>query len=168
MTITSVNIVNVLKTEDPNGRRHIIDEYIDSVSGRIRREYYLTSLNTTQAQIDAIRIGRVVDITDNLILADIAEALYGDDPNYVWQNATNTNISDKARADYLNEPLGSLQRVKLAKRILEWIANDRFGATTDTIIRNKFGITVANWNTLKTKMQALVDSQATIDTTVGE
>ncbi len=165
MSISSIYLLNVPVSEDANGERLVVEEHTDSISGRVRVFYYVASSGTTQAQIDQILADRNTDLTSNLVLTDTAEALYGNDPNYVWQNATNDNIADAARADYRDVPQGSNKRARLANRLLEWISIGRF---TDNQIRNKFGLSNPQWTTLKGKMQGLVDAQSVVDTTAGE
>lgn len=165
MTITSAFILNTPVTENVNGKKLIVEQHTDSVSGRVVVSYYVASESTTQAQIDQIMADRNADLTASLVDNDINEALYGSDPNFTWQNATNDDISDAARAGYRDVPVKDIKREKIARRILEWISIGRF---TDLQIRNKFGLDATSWTTLKAKMQSLVDSQDIIDTTVGE
>lgn len=62
--------------------------------------------------------------------------------------------------------IGERERlVRLAKFIISRIQT---GDLTEAQVRNAFGLNQSQWNTLKTKMQALVDADATIQGAVGE
>jgi len=83
--------------------------------------------------------------------------------NYVLRNITLSELSAFVRELYRNASRETLARV--AARILEWLANGRF---TDTQMRNAFNLTVQQWNTLKTKMQTLVDNYNAVQIATGE
>ena len=55
--------------------------------------------------------------------------------------------------------------VPYARWILNRIADGDF---TDTQVQTVFGLTVAQWTTLKAKMQTLIDARDTLDVAVGE
>jgi len=55
--------------------------------------------------------------------------------------------------------------VKIAKFI---IARIQIGDITDAQCRNAFGLNTTQWNTLKTKMQALITASNTVESAVGE
>lgn len=83
--------------------------------------------------------------------------------NYALKHSTNTELAAFVRALYKESNKETLARI--AKRILEWISNGRF---TETQVRNVFELTVTQWNTLKAKMQVLVDSFNVIEAAEGE
>ena len=59
-------------------------------------------------------------------------------------------------------------RDRLAK-LATWLLNRiAAGDVTDTQARNAFGLTVTQWNTLKTKMQNLVNNYNAVQSAAGE
>ena len=59
-------------------------------------------------------------------------------------------------------------RERLAK-LATWLLNRiAAGDVTDTQARNAFGLTVTQWNTLKTKMQTLVNNYNAVQSAAGE
>ena len=59
-------------------------------------------------------------------------------------------------------------RDRLAK-LATWLLNRiAAGDVTDTQVRNAFGLTVTQWNTLKTKMQNLVNNYNAVQSAAGE
>ena len=59
-------------------------------------------------------------------------------------------------------------RDRLAK-LANWLLNRiAAGDVTDTQARNAFGLTVTQWNTLKTKMQTLVNNYNAVQSATGE
>ena len=60
------------------------------------------------------------------------------------------------------------KRERLAKLAI-WLLNRiTAGDVTDTQVRNEFNLTINQWNTLKTKMQTLVDNYNSVQSAAGE
>lgn len=78
-----------------------------------------------------------------------------------WQ--TGAQLLVRIRATYKQLTRADLAR--LAKWILARILD---GTVTDLQLQNAWGLTAAQWVTLKAKMQALADQQTAIDAAVGE
>lgn len=55
--------------------------------------------------------------------------------------------------------------VKIAKFIIAKISS---GDITDAQCRNAFGVNSTKWNTLKTKMQNLIDASNILESAIGE
>ena len=55
--------------------------------------------------------------------------------------------------------------IQLARFVISRI---QAGDLTDTQVRNAFGLTVTQWNNLKTKMQSWITAQNTVQSAVGE
>ena len=83
--------------------------------------------------------------------------------DYTLKYATALELASYVRQLYKDNEKTTL--VLVAIRILEWISNGRF---TDTQVQNVFGLSAAQWTTLKTKMQNFVDSYTIIDGAIGE
>ena len=62
--------------------------------------------------------------------------------------------------------IGERERLVAIAKFL--ISRVQTGDLTELQIRNAFGMTQAEWNTLKAKMQSLIDADAVIQGAVGE
>lgn len=81
----------------------------------------------------------------------------------VLKHQTKEQFIQRFRQAYQN---GNRERLaKLANWLLNRIAD---GDVTDTQARNAFNLTVTQWNTLKTKMQNLVNNYNAVQSAAGE
>jgi hypothetical protein len=81
----------------------------------------------------------------------------------VLHHMTLGELAARLREDYRN--LSGEQLCKIARFIVRHI---QAGDFTETQVRNAFGLTVNQWNALKTKMQALTDAYDTVQAATGE
>ena len=81
----------------------------------------------------------------------------------VLKHQTSQDFLNRLRLAYRDgEPERVIQIAKVIRRRLTT------GDLTDTQLRAIFGLTVPQWNTLKTKMQTLVNADAAVRSAVGE
>lgn len=141
------------------GRTPCTEMHISN-TGEIFHIEYLADIGVDYV---AVMSGRVAFIDANLKTNELSDAVFVGAWNYVLSHTTNAELSAYVRSLYKTSSREML--AQLAKRILEWITNGRF---TDTQIRNAFGLTAAQWTTLKTKMQTLVNNYNSVQVAMGE
>lgn len=154
-----INSTYIAETAAPDGSRRVIEVHTDDKGGTWRIDY----LADAGMDYATVATTRVAQLNTQLKETELRTAIFDGAWNYVLSNVTANELAAYVRELYKNESKEQLARV--AKRILEWITNGRF---TDTQIRTVFGLTAAQWTTLKTKMQTLVSNYDALNTAAGE
>jgi len=142
-----------------DGRRYCIERHTDHL-GIVHVVEYLAE---AAANHTTIMNTRALRIAEELKEEELKYAVFDAPWDYVLQWTTNNELAVWVREKYKQDKNGTLALI--ASRILEWIANGRF---TDTQVRNAFGLSAAQWTTLKAKMQTLVDNNLVVQSAVGE
>jgi hypothetical protein len=143
-----------------DGRRYVIERHTDHV-GVVHVAEYLADAAQTAEQRDAILAARAMQIDAQLKADEVAACLANDRLTTVY--ITKADLAAFVRELYRNG--AGEQIVRIARWIRRRIAAGDF---TETQVRNAFGLTVTQWNTLKAKLQAMDDALATVETAVGE
>lgn len=156
MAITSSTIISTSRQVD--GRLRVDERHI-AVSEAYLVSYLCEAGTDTQANLSA----NAQRINDAMKISELEGMITDLAWDYVQVETTGAELIAYVRAAYRERSREEL--VPVASRILEWITNGRF---TDTQVRNAFGLTSAQWTTLKNKMAALVSANTTIITAEGE
>lgn len=102
-------------------------------------------------------------LENNLRDSDIFKAIFTEPWDYTLVHATNNELAVRARALYKESIM--IQTALIGLRITEWIDNDRF---TVTQVRNAFGLSLAQWNTLRTKINGIIADYQGVQGAAGE
>jgi hypothetical protein len=157
MSIT--NSTYTLGNTQISGQTICVELHTDS-DGKVHRIEYLASIGTNYT---AVMVARAAMLEGRIKYAELHHAIFTGEWNYVLTQTTANELAAFVRALYRESDKDTLARV--AKRILEWITNGRF---TDAQIRTAFGLSAAQWTTLKSKMQILADARAAVEAATGE
>lgn len=142
-----------------DGRRRITEQYTDQF-GNLHMIAYLCP---AVFDVQSVMIVRTAILNIQLQTNELDKMITTYPWDYAQTETTVAELTAYVRAVYREGKREEL--VPVARRILEWITNGRF---TDTQVRNAFGLTLAQWTTLKNKMIALVSASTTIETATGE
>lgn len=147
-----------LEVAQIDGRRFCTERHTDNL-GVIHRVVYLSAVGTDN---NAVMLARV-SILNQALIDDDVQRLLNTDAAPVLRYATMTQLGNYAREQYR-----SSVGYELAK-IAKWIVNRiNEGTWTATQVRNFFGLTQTQWNTLKAKMDSLITALNQVDAAVGE
>ena len=145
-------------SEQANGVLLVVEWHTDTRGYKHPRIYYApagfdpsTVLAAHAALLDAI-----------LIEIDCFQAVYGSQWNFEWTYASNNDIAAFMVAEYRKSKAHIT--IALGRRIIEWITNNRF---TEAQVRGAFGLSLANWNTLKSQIQAWIADDDAVEAADG-
>lgn len=141
-----------------DGRRYVLETHTDNL-GVLHVVEYLAAVG---ADVDAILTARAVLIEADLEQIEVKQAL-DTDASPTLQYATMVQLGNYVRSHYRD--MSGLELARTARWIVNRI-ND--GTFTDTQVRNFFGLTLTQYNTLKTKWQTLKSEYDDIFASVGE
>ena len=154
MALTSSYVVEHAQSD---GRKWVREKHVDAFD----REHFRTYLSTDAMDRDAILAAHAAKLEESLKTREAQECI--DQDKLSLEYITKTELAALIREIYRN---GSKE---LLAKVARWILNRILdGDFTDLQVRTAFGLSAAQWTTLKTKMQTLVNSQAAVDAAVGE
>jgi len=157
MSITTSQIIS--QVIQPNGSINVHERHTDHTGKTYDIQY-----NAPQgSNITAIINARAVIIENKLKENDLYRAIFIEPWDYTLVHATNADLAPFVRTLY-KESIQD-QTAIIGMRLIEWVTNRRF---TETQIRNAFGLTLSRWNTLKAKIQVLIDDFNAIQGAKGE
>jgi len=139
-------------------RRYVLEVHSDA-QGEFTRLEYLAEQN---ADFNAIAAARNTDLLTQFANQELVDAIENDVMSVLRFQATAEFVQR------LREAFRTRNREILC-RLARWILNRiNAGDLTDTQVRNAFGLTNPQYNTLKTKMTALRDALTSVENAVGE
>jgi len=141
-----------------DGRRRVLEIFSDA-QGEVRRRTYL-GLDSDDR--NAIAQAKAISLLEAFADAEFYSAIYMDvAPSFRFQTAT--------------EFLGRLRQIyrdadpELVVKIARWVRNTIIaGDVTQTQLRNAFGLTQPQWDTLRTKMEGFASSLDSVEMAQGE
>jgi len=147
-----------LEAAQKDGRRFCTERHTDNL-GVVHFAVYLSAVG---ADNNAIMLARVSGIDQALVDGDVQRIL-DIDAAPVLRYVTAAQLGSYVREQYRQRAGTELARVA------KWIVNRiNEGTWTATQVRNFFGLTQTQWNTLKTKMDNLISALNQVDAAVGE
>lgn len=152
-----VSSVFVVGQPQVDGRCYVREVHVDN-AGLEHSFEYLAAVN---ADYNAIMLARVPLIDEQLKAAEVEACIASDRLTTVY--ITKSDLAARVRELYRNGEREALVRIArwIRRRIIA-------GDFTETQVRNAFGLTVAQWDTLKQKMLAMDDALATVENARGE
>ncbi len=146
-------------TRQADGRRRVEERHVDQAGAEHHVSYLCEAGFNAQTALSS----RISQLNESLKETELSGMITDYPWDYVQTESTVAELVAYVRAAYRDGKKDEL--VPIASRILEWITNGRFN---DTQVRNAFGLTAAQWTTLKNKMTALVNARVVIETAAGE
>jgi hypothetical protein len=141
-----------------DGRKYVLEVHSDA-QGELARLEYLAEEN---ADFNAIATARTANLIEQLAQQELEDAVLNDVmPALRFQTAS--EFVQRMREAFRNRGR------EVLCRLARWILNRiDAGDLTDLQVRNAFGLTNPEYNTLKTKMTVLRDALNSVDNAAGE
>jgi len=141
-----------------DGRKFVLEIFSDSI-GIVAINQYLASVGT---DYNARASLRMAELTDILADTELVKALQVD-ASPVLRFQTGMQFLSRLRELYKNS------KAEVVCRIATWITRRvQDGSVTQAQLRNAFGLTQAQWDALKLRMEALRDHLTAVDAAQGE
>ena len=156
MAIASSTIISERTQAD--GKVRTIELHVTDAGTEIFIEYD----RAPGADKNAILTAHAVKVWDQVVDHECSSFIQAD-ITPVFKDTNKNTLAAWFREAYRN--LEKDELVPYAKWILNRIAGGDF---TDAQVQTVFGLTVAQWTTLKAKMQTFIDARDTLDAAVGE
>ena len=156
MAIASSTIIS--ERTQINGKVRTIELHVTDAGTKVFIEYDRASGTDKNAVLTA----HAVKVWNQVINRECALFIQADIPP-IFKDTNKSILAAWFREAYRN--LEKDELVPYAQWILNRIAGGDF---TDAQVQAAFGLTAAQWTTLKDKMQTFIDARNTLDAAVGE
>jgi len=140
-----------------DGRRWVVESHVDA----LLREHVRSYLASDTVNKDAVLAAYAVNLENSLKEGDYYKCLQLDSVSIEY--ASKTEIAAYFRIRYRDGPPDEV--VRIARWIRRRIASGEF---TVTQVRNAFGLTLTQWNTLAAKMAVMADALDVVEAAKGE
>jgi len=149
----------ISQTPQADGSISVHERHTDHTGAQFDRIYMAPG----GTDIAARMASNAAAINAELKQQDMHRSIFGPRWDYVRTHTTRDELSLYVRSLYKDSEKDTLTTV--AMRVLEWVDN---GVLLDGDARLVAGMTVEQWDVVKTRMRALVAAYKTIQTAVGE